>query len=112
MDTLELLEYQSLALEYTWMNMQERNPLGLLAMSQSYSANRPAMFTPRNGIQSQVFRLASMKCGIDNEWLTNRAMNFGQGFNRFQAEHTGMPSLEDDAEALAERFCPREVETQ
>jgi hypothetical protein len=111
-DSLELLEYQSLALEYTWMNMQARNPLGLLAMSQSYSANRPAMFTPRNGIQSQVFRLASMKCGIDNEWLTNRAMNFGQGFSRFQAEHTGMPSLEDDAAVLAERFCPREIESK
>ena len=109
-DPLEVLEYQSLAFEYTWMNMQERNPLGLLAMSQSYSAFRPPMFTPRNVIQSQVFRLASMKCGIDNEWLTDRALNFGQGVSRFQAQHTGMPSLDEDAEILAERFCPRYVE--
>ena len=109
-NTLEVLEYQSLALEFTWMNMQERNPLGLLAMSQSYNAFRPPMFTPRNVVQSQVFRLASMKCGIDNEWLTDRALNFQQGTGRFQAEHTGMPSLDEDAEILAERFCPRQVD--
>ena len=105
-DTLALLEYQSLALEYTWMNMQERDPLGLLAMSQSYGASRPSMFTPRNALQSQVFRLASMKCGVDNEWLSERALNFGQGFGRFQSRNTGLPSRENDAAALAEMFCP------
>jgi len=110
-DALALLEYQSLALEYTWNNMHERDPLGLLAMSQSYGANRPSMFTPRNPIQSQVFRLASMKCGIDNEWLSERALNFAQGFSRFQAHNTEIPSLEEDAVALAEKFCPLETNT-
>jgi len=112
MDTLELFEYQSLALEYTWMNMQQRDPLGLLAMSQSYGANRPSMFTPRNPIQAQVFRLASMKCGINNKWLTDRALNFGQGFSRFQGQNTEMPSLDEDAAALAEKFCPAEAKTK
>lgn len=109
-DTLELLEYQNLALEYTWANMQERNPLGLLAMSQSYTARRPSMFTPNNGIQGQVFLLASMKCGIDNDWLENRALNFGQGVGRFEAENMEMPSLEEDAATLADMFCPVETE--
>ena len=105
-DTLEMLEYQSLALEYTWMNMQEREPLGLLAMAQSYSANRPSMFTPSNGIQGQVFLLASMKCGIDNEWLEKRSINFGQGVSRFQGRNMELPDLDEDAAALAEMFCP------
>ena len=106
-DTLEMLEYQSLALEYTWMNMNERDPLGLLAMAQSYGSNRSPMFTPPNRIQSQVFLLASMKCGIDNEWLEQRSLNFGQSFSRFQARHTEVPSLDEDATALAEMFCPK-----
>jgi hypothetical protein len=105
-DVLELLEYQSLALDYTWLNMQERNPLGLLAMSQSYGARRPSMFTPGNGIQSQVFLLASMKCGVDNKWLERRSLNFEQSVSRFQGQGTEMPSLDDEAAALAEMFCP------
>ena len=109
-DTLAMLEYQSLALEYTWLNMQARDPLGLLAMAQSYSARRPSMFTPSSGIQGQVFLLASMKCGVDNEWLEERSLNFSQGISRFQAENTVMPSLEEDAAALAEMFCPQETE--
>lgn len=107
-DTLEMLEYQSLALEYTWMNMNEREPLGLLAMAQSYGSMRTPMFTPPNRIQSQVFLLASMKCGIDNKWLEERSLNFGQGFSRFQGQNTEVPSLDEDAVALAEMFCPRQ----
>jgi len=104
---LELLEYQTRALEYTWKNMQQRDPLGLLAMSQSYSAFRPSLFTPSNPVQGQVFLLAAMKCGIDNDWLSERSVDFGRGFSRFQAENTRMPTLDEDAAALAEAFCPR-----
>jgi hypothetical protein len=103
---LELLEYQTRALDYTWLNMQQRDPLGLLAMAQSYSANRPALFTPSNPIQGQVFLLAALKCGIDNEWLAERSVEFGQGTGRFQARNTSMPTLEADAVSLAEAFCP------
>lgn len=109
-DVLELLEYQSLALEFTWQNMQEREPLGLLAMSQSYSSRRSPMFTPVNGLQGQAFLLASMKCGIDNKWLEERSLNFGQGFSRFQAQGTEIPSLDEEATALAEMFCPHVAE--
>lgn len=109
-DTLEMLEYQSLALEYTWMNMNEREPLGLLAMSQSYGSGRTPMFTPTNRVQSQVFLLATMKCGVDNKWLEERSLNFGQGFSRFQGQNTEMPSLDEDAAALADMFCPRQPE--
>lgn len=105
-DSLELLEYQSLALEYTWMNLQERDPLGVLAMSQSYGTRPSGLFTPANRVQSQVFLLASMQCGIDNEWLSNRAVNFGQGFSRFQASNTEVPDLDADAAAVADMFCP------
>jgi hypothetical protein len=106
-DTLEMLEYQSLALEYTWMNMQERDPLGLLAMAQSYSSRRWPLFTPANPDQGQAFTLAAMKCGIDNEWLESRSVNFGQGFSRFQSENTAVPSVDEDAAILAQRFCPQ-----
>lgn len=105
-DSLELLEYQSLALEYTWMNLQERDPLGVLAMSQSYGTRPSGLFTPANRVQSQVFLLASMQCGVNNEWLSNRAVNFGQGFSRFQARNTEVPDLDADAAAIAEMFCP------
>lgn len=109
---LELLEYQTRALEYTWANLEQRDPLGLLAMSQSYSAFRPSLFTPTNPVQGQVFLLAAMKCGIDNDWLTERAVEFGQGFSRFQAENTRLPSLDEDAAALAGMFCPETSEDE
>lgn len=105
-DTLAMLEYQSLALEYTWLNLQQRDPLGLLAMAQSYGARRQSFFTPTNPLQGQVFRLAAMKCGIENDWLEERSKNFGQGFNRFMANATELPSLDEDAALLAGMFCP------
>jgi hypothetical protein len=107
-NALDMLEYQSLALEYTWKNMNERDPLGLLAMSQSYDSVRSPMFTPGNRVLGQVFLLASMKCGIDNKWLEKRSVNFGQGVSRFQGQNMAMPTLEEDAIALAEMFCPLE----
>lgn len=105
-DTLEMLEYQSLALEYTWLNLQQRDPLGLLAMAQSYGARRQSFFTPTNPLQGQVFRLAAMRCGVENDWLEERTQNFGQGLNRFVAGAIEMPSLDEDAALLAEMFCP------
>ena len=110
-DTLELLEYQNLALEYTWMNMRAREPLGLLAMAQSYSAGRPALFTPTNFVQGQVFLLASLKCGIDNEWLVKRTVNLGRGLSRFQDQNSELPDVEGDATLLAETFCPVDPES-
>lgn len=106
-DTLEMLEYQSLALEYTWLNMRERDPLGMLAMAQSYGSRRWPLFTPANRVQGLAFTLAAMKCGIDNEWLEARSVNLGQGFSRFESENTAIPSLDEDAAALAENFCPQ-----
>lgn len=109
-DSLAMLEYQSLALEYTWLNLQQRDPLGILAMAQSYSARPLSFFTPSNPVQGQVFLLAAMKCGIENDWLAERTTNFGRGFNRFMAEATEMPSLDEDAALLAEMFCPVQAE--
>ena len=108
--TLELLEYQTLALEYTWLNLQERNSLGLLAMAQSYGARRNPLFTPTNVVQGQVFTLAAAKCGIENEWLSRRTENFGRWLSRFQSGIVELPSLDEDASLLAERFCPRPAE--
>lgn len=109
-DSLELLRYQSLVLEYTWRNMQERVSLGVLAMSQSYGTVPTGLFTTSNLVQSQVFLLASMKCGVNNEWLSDQVVSFGQGFSRFLAENSNIPDLDNDAAAIAEMFCRKQKE--
>ncbi len=68
-DTLKLLEYQHDAVEYTWNNTDEREPLGVLAFAQSYAALTPGLFTPSNYMQGLNFLLASRKCGLNSPWL-------------------------------------------
>lgn len=65
----EWLEYQSLALEYTWQNIEAGEPLGLLAFAQSFRNNGGGFFTPTNLRYSEVLFLAAKKCGLESPWL-------------------------------------------
>ena len=65
-----LLEYHERALEYTWQNIRAGEPLGLLALGQSYAqGGTQVLFTPRNPRLGQIFLVAAAKCGLSHPWL-------------------------------------------
>jgi hypothetical protein len=68
--TAATLEYHERALEYTWRNIEEGQPLGLLALGQSYmNRGTSPLFTPWNHTLGRIFILAAAKCGLSNAWL-------------------------------------------
>lgn len=70
-----MLEYQERALDFTWRNIEQGEPLGLLALGQSYrQAGTTPLFTPRNTVLGRVFLLAAARCGIESPML-NREMD-------------------------------------
>jgi hypothetical protein len=68
-DILKRLDYQSRALEYTWKNIDAREPLGVLAFGQSFGAAQPGLFTPVDFTQNRIFLLAAKKCVQDDSSL-------------------------------------------
>ena len=72
----EWLEYQNQALAYTWQNVDEGSPLGLLAFGQSFAYTGGGFFTPMNLRYAQVFFLASKKCGLQSEWLESEVSKY------------------------------------
>ena len=65
----EWLEYQNEALSYTWQNIDEGEPLGLMAFGQSFNNVDGGFFTPTNHRYAQAFFLAAKKCGLESTWL-------------------------------------------
>ncbi|MBT8058310.1 MAG: hypothetical protein KJO33_01870 [Gammaproteobacteria bacterium] len=69
-NTAAMLEYQERALDFTWRSIEEGEPLGLLALGQSYrQAGTSPLFTPRNTVLGRVFLLAAAGCGIESPVL-------------------------------------------
>ena len=57
------LEYTSNAMDFTWQNISERKPLGLLVFGQSLEAGRTNNFTIKNHNYGQAFVLAIDRAG-------------------------------------------------
>jgi hypothetical protein len=62
----QLLEYESLAYKFTHQNIEERNPLGLLALGISYRGN---LFTPHHPQVGRAFIYAAEQCGINSKLI-------------------------------------------
>lgn len=107
-DTLELLQYQHRALEYTWRNIDEREPLGVLAFARSYAAITPGFFTPFNYMQGLNFLLAARKCGLNSSWLDAEIQAKLEQRMRFSDPENleiFIPTLEAAADEIKKLFC-------
>ena len=74
------LEYTSKAMDFTWKNISEREPLGLLAFGQSLEAPTAYCFTVRNPVYGQAFILAAEKCGLNNQMVTTKVGNLQESW--------------------------------
>ena len=98
------LEYTSKAMDFTWKNISEREPLGLLAFGQSLEAPTALYFTVRNPVYGQAFILAAEKCGLNNQMVMKKASNMEESWKqpRMAEYFTQMQSWTDE---IVEMFC-------
>lgn len=90
---LERLAYADLAYEFTLQNIQEKEPLGVLALGLSYQS---FLFTAHNSYLSHALMLAAEKCGLAKQLL-------GQ-VNRYH-DHGVAQGTREAAEIIAQELC-------
>ena len=91
---IERLDYELLALEFTWQSINEGEPLGLLALGQSYMGL--GLFTPHQRSTGGAFFIAARKCGLSNAWVDLQIDNFTTAtFEEAQVK----------SNAIVETFC-------
>ena len=100
----EWLEYQNRALEYTWQNIHEDEPLGLLAFGQSFADQNGGFFTPTNFRYSQVFFLAAEKCGLKSNWLESETSKYIVDLSK-GIVGSKLNRIEMGADEIKELFC-------
>jgi hypothetical protein len=88
---LDWLAYQDQALEYTLQNLDGGEPLGLLALGQSYRSSQLGLFTPRQMRFDEAYYLAARKCGLQSAWLESQIEEF---INRMSDSERGLANLE------------------
>jgi hypothetical protein len=100
----EWLEYQNLALEYTWQNIDAGEPLGLLAYGQSFNNIDGGFFTPTNYRYAQVFFLAAKMCGLESNWLETELNEYVVTLGK-DLDGLKLDRAEIRAEELVVLFC-------
>ena len=102
-----LMEYQELALDFTWKNIEQGEPLGMLAMGHSYwLSGRAALFTPHSAVLSRVFLVAAVLCGVDHRWIEREVGFKVSQFAPGAAESSpAMTELNLAADTLRRQYC-------
>jgi len=72
---IEWITYQGLAWDFTWANIREGEPLGLLAYGRSLEHSGSPYFTPRHYNYGPAFILASKKCGLESPTVDQKVGN-------------------------------------
>jgi len=88
------LEYVDLAYEFTTQNMDENEPLGLLAMGLSLRGL--GVFTPREPLVGSAFLIAAERCGAPQVLLDLIGIRYTDGAFRTSWA---------DSEAIVREFC-------
>jgi hypothetical protein len=101
---VEWLEYQNQALEYTWQNIEEGEPLGLLAFGQSFRNFQPKFFTPVMHEYAPSLLMASKKCGITSPWLEAEINHFIGGYGKYRKKNS-IRRIEDYSDEIKKLFC-------
>jgi hypothetical protein len=101
---IEWITYQSNAWDFTWANIREGEPLGLLAYGRSLEQSGSIYFTPRHMNYGPAFILASQKCGLDNNTIEQKVTNMTSYWNdrRMTQRFNQATTLSDE---IAKMFC-------
>ncbi len=103
-DMLDWMTYQSHAMDYTWQNISEGEPLGLLAYGRSLEQSGHVYFTPRHTRYGPAFIMAAYKCGLKNQTIDQKVGNMTAQWkqrNQVQAA-TSSDSMSD---MIVKTFC-------
>ena len=102
------LDYQDLATKFTWDNIAENEPLGVLALAQSYAGGMVAYFTPNNPELGELLFLTAFKCGVSAPWLDQKIGHIIDRNEKTElARPGGLKRLNQSSEEMVQIFCGR-----
>ncbi len=100
----EVLELSEQSREYTWRNMQEREPLGLLAMAQTSRFSN--QFGSGSASVNVVMSLAAVKCGLATQELLDQVDQMLENLKRMEVTHPGaLDQLNTASDEAKRMFC-------
>jgi len=100
------LEYEERALQFTWENIEEGEPLGVLALAYSYLAGMSSYFTPRNDQLGRMLLITAVKCGATESTMDQGIDKALEAFNRMQARFPdAMSDMNAATDDMARTFC-------
>lgn len=100
----EELELTEQSREYTWRNMQEREPLGLLAMAQT--GRFGTQFTLGGASVNVVLSLAAVKCGLATPELLDQVDQMIEKLKRMEVTYPGaLEQLNTASDEARRMFC-------
>ena len=103
-DLINWMTYQSLAMEFTWRNIREGEPLGLLAYGRSLEQTGHVYFSPVHKRYGPAFILAAYKCGLDNRTVNQKVANM-TGFWKQRNMLQSANQAEDLSDVIVNTFC-------
>ena len=101
---VDWITYQSLAWDFTWANIREGEPLGLLAYGRSLEQSGSIYFTPRHLNFGPAFIMAAHKCGMDNGTVNQKVDNMTGYWNQRNMTQR-MNTAETLSEEIVSMFC-------
>jgi hypothetical protein len=101
---IEWITYQSLAWDFTWANIREGEPLGLLAYGRSLEQSGTIYFTPRHYNYGPAFILASQKCGLVNQTVDQKVGNLTSYWSEKKMTQR-LNQAETLSDQIADMFC-------
>jgi len=103
-DLISWMSYQSLAMDYTWRNISEGEPLGMLAYGRSLEQAGHVYFTPVHKRYGPAFILAAYKCGLDNRSI-NQKITTMTGFWKQRDMNQAISQAEELSDQIVRSFC-------
>jgi hypothetical protein len=101
---VDWMNYQSLAMEYTWLNIRQGEPLGMLAYGRSLEQSGHIYFTPRHLRYGPAFILAAHKCGLDNSTVNQKVDNLTGGWKQRNQVQL-VKQAESMSDMIVRTFC-------
>ncbi len=100
----EALEHNERSTEYTWRNMQDREPLGILAMAQTLPSNSRSPY--RHFSTTAVLTTAAIKCGLQSEQLDQQLDGWISHLERIQSQNPdALAQLNQASDEVRRMFC-------
>jgi len=100
----EALEHNERVYEYTWKNMSDREPLGILAMAQNLPSNSRSAYNRFS--TTAVLTTAAVKCGLQSNYLDQQLDNWFSHFESIQTQYPDvLTQLNEASDEVKRMFC-------